>query len=52
MTEMDSETRARVTQKFELSYVMAKKSIPFAKYPALLQLEQRHGVDMGHAYNT
>ena len=31
---------------------MAKQSIPFAKYPALLGLEQRHEVDVGHAYNT
>ena len=52
MCGMDSQTRARVIRKFELSYVMAKESIPFAKYPALLQLEQRHGVDIGHAYNT
>ena len=31
---------------------MAKESIPFAKYPSLVQLEQRHGVELGHAYNT
>ena len=52
MCGMDSQTQARVIRKFELSYVMAKESIPFAKYPALLQLEQHHGVDIGHAYNT
>ena len=32
--------------------MMAKQSIPFAKYLALLELEQRHAVDIGHAYNT
>ena len=31
---------------------MAKHSIPFAKYPTLLEIEQRHGVGVGHAYNT
>ena len=25
---------------------------PFAKYPALLQLEEHHGVDVGSAYRT
>ena len=38
--------------KFDLCFVMAKHSIPFAKYPALLELEQHHEVDIGHAYNT
>ena len=39
-------------RKFDLCFVMAKQSIPFAKYPALLELEQRHEVDIGHAYTT
>ena len=38
---MDSETRRRMGRKFELCFVMAKESIPFAKYPALLQLEEQ-----------
>ena len=52
MSTLDSETQARMRQKFELCFVMAKDSIPFAKYPALIQLEERHGVDLGHAYRT
>ena len=46
--------RKRIERKFELCFVMAKQSIPFAKYPVLLELEQRHEVDLdaGHAYNT
>ena len=31
---------------------MAKENIAFAKYPALLELEERHGVDIGDAYKT
>ena len=31
---------------------MAKEGIPFTKYPGLYQLESRHGVDMGIAYNN
>ena len=49
---LDIEALARTTQKFELCFVMVKKSIAFNKYPALLQLEQHHGVDMGCAYGT
>ena len=44
--------RKWIKRRFELCFVMAKQSIPFAKYPALLGLEQRHEVDVGHAYNT
>lgn len=52
MCTLDIETRARMKRKFDLCFVMAKESIAFSKYPALLQLEERHGVDMGHAYGT
>ena len=31
---------------------MAKQGIPFVKYPALLDLEEHHAVDVGHAYHT
>ena len=48
---MDEGTREQVG-RFDVAYVMAKESIPFAKYPSLVQLEQRHGVELGHAYNT
>ena len=52
LATLDSGTRARMERKFDLCYVMAKQSIPFAKYSALIELEQRHEVDIGHAYNT
>jgi len=39
-------------KEFDLSFVMAKQSIPFAKYPALLEFKQLHKVDIGYAYNT
>ena len=31
---------------------MAKESIPFTKYPALHQLENYHGVELGNTYST
>ena len=52
LSAMDRETRARMGRKFELCFVMAKESIPFTKYLALLQLEEHHGVDVGSAYRT
>ena len=39
-------------KKFDLCFVMAKQSIQFTKYPALLELEQCHRVDIVCAYNT
>ena len=52
LSTLDTATRKRMERKFESCFVMAKQSIPFAKYPVLLELEQRHEVDIGHAYNT
>ena len=50
LSTMDRETRARMERKFQLFFIMVKESIPFAKYPALLQLEEHHRVDVGSAY--
>ena len=49
---LDDATRLQVARRFDVAYVMAKESVPFAKYPSIVELEQRHGVDLGHAYNT
>ena len=35
-----------------ISYILAKESMPFTKYPVLHQLEQWHGVDLGETYKT
>jgi len=32
--------------------MMAKESVPFVKYPATVELESRHGVNLGPAYRT
>ena len=39
-------------KKFDICYVMAKESLGFQKYPALRELEERHGVDLGFAYKS
>ena len=39
-------------KKFDICYMMAKESISFSKYPAIVELESRHGVNLGPAYRT
>ena len=43
---MSPVVRERVRKKFELSFVLAKEHIPFSKYPAIHELEERHSVDL------
>ena len=49
---MEESAQARVQRKFDICYVMAKKSLVFRKYQALHQLEECHGVDLGCVYKT
>ena len=49
---MDSAVQARMKIKFDICYVMSKESLSFHKYPALHELEEHHGVDLGFAYKT
>ena len=51
LSSMDDETRERMAKMFDVCFMMAKESLPFTKYPALLELESRHGVDLGPAYH-
>ena len=49
---MDEAVQWRMKMKLYICFVMAKESLCFRKYPALHALEQRHGVDLGFAYQT
>lgn len=49
---MDPAVRERVEKKFDISFVLAKEHIPFLKYKAIHELEERHGVDLGVAYKN
>ena len=49
---MDEVVQGRMKKKFDICYIMAKESVGFRKYPALHELEERHGVDLGFAYKT
>ena len=51
-TSMDLTVRERVKKKFEISFVLAKEHIPFTKYTAIHELEERHGIDLGATYKN
>ena len=38
--------------KFETAYFVAKEEMPLLKYPQILKLEEKHGVDIGTAYRS
>ena len=49
---MDKAAQDHINKKFDICYVMAKECLAFARYPALHELEVRHGVDLGQAFKT
>ena len=49
---MDKSLQERMGRKFDICYVLAKENLSFRKYPAIHELESRHGVDLGQAYVT
>ena len=50
--KLDAQSREHLRCKFYLSFTVVEEGIPFAKYYLLYQLESRHAVDMGTAYNN
>ena len=51
-SSIDPAVREQVKKKFDISFVLAKEHIPFLKYPAIHELEERHGVDLGATYKN
>ncbi len=49
---MDKSLQERMGRKVDICYVLAKENLPFRKYPAIHELESRHGVDLGQSYAT
>ena len=43
---------AMTKTKFETAYFVAKEEMPLLKYPQILKLEEKHGVDIGTAYRS
>ena len=49
---MQSADIAKTKSKFETAYFIAKEEMPLIKYPQILKLEEKHGVDIGTAYRN
>ena len=43
---------AKTKIKFEVAYFVAKEQLPMSKFPSLLNLEEKHGVDIGRSYRN
>ena len=52
MLSMEKPLQEKMCKKFDICYVLAKENLAFRKYPAIYQLESRHGVDLGQSYTT
>ena len=52
MTVIDELTKERMKRLFDVCFLMAKEGIAFNKYPALLEIQERHGIDIGPAYKS
>ena len=46
LSSLDDETREKMVKKFDVCFMMAKESLSFTKYPALLELKSCHGIDL------
>lgn len=42
--------KERLRKKFDISFFVAVERLPFSKYPAICNLERRHGIDVGVFY--
>ena len=51
-SSMDPAVREKIKKKFEINFVLAKEHMPFLKYPAIHELEERHGVELGLTYKN
>ena len=52
LLSMDRSLQERMGKKFDICYMLAKKNLLFRNYPAIHELESRHGVDLGQSYAT
>lgn len=50
MSRAEQTDRDRVAKLIDITYMMAKEAIPSKKFPSLVEMEKRHGVDLGTTY--
>ena len=47
-----SNEKDRVSRLFEVAYMISREEMPFTKFPAIVELDKRHGVCLGQTYHT
>ena len=52
IANMQASDLAKTKIKFDVAYFIAKEELPLSKFPELLKLEEKHGVDVGTAYRN
>ena len=52
LLNMEASVKAKMKYKFDICYLMAKEGIAFEKFPALHELQSRHGISIGSTYVT
>lgn len=52
IANMQSADLAKTKLKFEVAYFIAKEELSLTKYPELLKLEEKHGVEIGSSYRN
>ncbi|CAB4031534.1 Hypothetical predicted protein [Paramuricea clavata] len=52
IANMQASDLAKTRTKFEIAYFIAKEELPLKKYPKLLKLEEKHGVEIGNSYRS
>lgn len=52
IANMQSADLSRTKTEFEVAYFVTKEELPLPKYPTALQLEEKHGVDLGKPYRS
>ena len=52
MQTAEGSERQRVAKLTEIAYMMVKETIAFKKFPEIVNMEKRHGVDLGNTYHN
>lgn len=52
LSTLSSDEKERLRKKFDIAYFVAREKLSFRKYPAICELEAKHGIDLGTNYRT
>ena len=48
----EEKDRVMISRLFEVAYMISREETPFTKFPAIVELDKRHGVCLGQTYHT